>query len=123
MMSMEENRAEQKEALVALVSYNERLVKSMKGVVGELTGSREPDTDEYLQKILQGINWEVAVLNGTLSLINEKEERVNKENVNQKIICLSDAVVAKDDARIAKAMEELVPVFEELGQVAAEVAA
>lgn len=120
---MESTREEQREALEALASYNKRLVKGMRGVMQELSGHRVADTDEYLQKVLQGINWEIAVLNGTMTLINENGEKVNKENVNTKIMCLSEAVQAHNDVRIADAMADLVQVFEHLGQIAAEVAA
>ena len=62
---MEDNRAEQKEALEILLEFNERLVKNMKIVVKELSGQRLDDTDKFIKGIVDAINWEVQVVNGT----------------------------------------------------------
>lgn len=123
MRNMEYSIEEQKEALEVMAAYNKKLMKSMRGIVEELSGHRVDDTDEFLEKILQGINWEVSILNSTMPLINENSTRVDKEKVNARIISLGSAVAAKDDSKIAAAMRELLPVFEHIGEVASEVVA
>ena len=45
---MEDNRREEKEALKVLTEYSPKLLKSMRNVMEELHGNRQPDTDEYL---------------------------------------------------------------------------
>ena len=77
---MEDNRAEQKEALEILLEFNERLVKNMKIVVKELSGQRLDDTDKFIKGIVDAINWEVQVVNGTMELLNGGRQRVDKES-------------------------------------------
>lgn len=120
---METNRAEQKEALEVLVEFNERLVKNMKIIIKELSGQRLDDTDKFLNGIIDAINWEVQVMNGTMDLLNEQQERINKEQFNDKILELGKAIKDKDDSKMAAAIEALVPEFENLGAAAQEVTA
>lgn len=115
---MEDNRAEQREALEVLMEFNERLVKNMKIIVKELSGERLDDTDNFLKAIIDGINWEVQVVNGTMELLNEDEIRIHKEEINSKIVALGNAVAEKEDKKMAAAMNELIPVFETLGAAA-----
>ena len=107
---MEDNRKEQIEALEVLLEFNERLVKNMKIIVKELSGKRLDDTDKFLKSIVDAINWEIQVVNGTLEVINAGEERLDKE-----------AIKAKDDAAMAAEFQNVIPVFEKLGEIAAKV--
>ncbi|MCI9532828.1 MAG: molecular chaperone [Lachnospiraceae bacterium] len=118
---MEEIRAQQIEALEVLADYNERLVKSIGSVIGELEGDRKEDTDKFLDEIIKGINWEIGILNGTMSLINEGEVRVDKEEMNGSILNLSKALEGKVDKEMAEALQKALPMFEKLGQVAREI--
>lgn len=120
---MEDNRAEQREALEVLVEFNQRLVKNMNIIVKELSGQRMDDTDKFLKGITDAMNWEIEVVNGTMNLLNEGKERIQKENFNAEVIKLSDAVKAKDDAAMAEAFTRLIPIFEQLGTAAQEVTA
>ena len=116
---MEDNRKEQLEALEILKEFNVRLLKNMN--IKELSGERLDDTDVFLKGIIDGINWEVQVVNGTLSLLNEGKERIHKEVFNRKILALTDAASAKDDKKIAEAIKELIVEFEALGEAVEEV--
>lgn len=119
---MEDNRAEQVEALQALTEYNPRLVKAMKAVAGELKENRQPDTDEYMQAIVNGMNWEIQVLNGTLELVNEKSVQIDKAAANDLFVAFSDTYQAKDDAGIAEMLEtRVIPFFQELETIAADI--
>ena len=115
---MIENRAEQKEALETLLEFNERLLKNMRIVSKELSGARLDDTDIFLEDILKAINWEIQVLNGTMELLNEKEENVDKKAFNQVIVELNAAVEEKNDAKMAASFEAVIPLFEKLGEAA-----
>lgn len=115
------NRMEQKEALETLVEFNTRLINNMKIIVKELSGNRLDDTNVFLQDILNAINWEVQVMNGTMALLNEDVQYIDKEDFNEKIIALGNAVNAKDDAKMAEAFEQIIPLFEKLGERANEV--
>lgn len=120
---MEDNRAEQKEALEVLVEFNERLVKNMNIIIKELSGARLDDTDNFLKGIIDAINWEIQVMNGTMGLLNEGKERIEKEKFNAAVVELGNAVAAKDDSKMAEAFKKLVPEFENLGNAAKEVIA
>ena len=110
---MEDLRAQQIEALEVLGDYNERLMKSIHSVIKELDGDRKEDTDQFLDEIIKGINWEIGILNGTMELINEKEERIKKEDMNSGILKLSKALEGKVDKEMAKALEEALRAIEE----------
>lgn len=118
---MEDNRQEQLEALEVLTEFNERLVKNMTILVKELSGARLDDTDKFLKAIVDGINWEIQVVNGTMDVLNEGTSRVDKESFNQSIVSLSKAVESKDDAKMAVEFEKVIPVFRQLGVSAQEV--
>lgn len=118
---MEDIRAQQIEALEVFKDYNGRLVKSMNSIIPELEGDRKDDTDKFLDEIIKGINWEIGILNGTMELINEKEERINKEEINSSILKLSKALEGKKDSEIAASLKDTLPVFENFGKVAGDV--
>ena len=115
---MEDNRQEQIEALEILIEFNEKLVHNLPILVKELSGERLDDTDQFLKSVLDAMNWEIGVMNGTLSLLNEDEERINKEEFNKCVIAISDAYKAKDDAKLAEAIQAVQPYFEKLGAAA-----
>lgn len=112
---MEDNRKEQVEALEALKDYNPKACKALKEVIPELKGERKEDTQEYLDYIFKGVNWELQVVNGTMELLNEKEEQVSKEELNKIVSQINDAYMSKDDSKLAQVMEEaLLPFVERL---------
>lgn len=41
-------------------------------IVKELSGNRLEDTDKFLKAIVDAMNWEIAVMNGTMTLLNEE---------------------------------------------------
>ena len=118
---MEDIRAQQIEALEVLEDYNKRLMKSMQNIIPELEGDRKKDTDKFLDEIIKGINWEIGILNGTMTLLNEKKERIRKEDMNSSILKLSKEIKKKKDSEIAASLKETLPVFEEFGKAAGEV--
>lgn len=123
MKIMEDNRAEQKEALEVLIEFNERVLKNMKIVVKELSGERLEDTNNFLKGIVDAMNWEIQVVNGTMEMLNDGKERINKEEFNAAVLKFGDAIKDSDDTAMAKAIIELIPVFENLGAAAKEVIA
>ena len=110
---MEDNRREEKEALKVLTEYSPKLLKSMRNVMEELHGNRQPDTDEYLLSIIKGMNWEIQVLNGTMDYLNDKQA------ANNLFVNFSKIYQEKDDAKLAEAFEkEMIPFFEKLEEAA-----
>lgn len=119
---MENIREQQLEALQVLLDYSPKLLRGMKNVIAELRGGRQPDTDEYVRSVINGMNWEIEVLNGTLSLINEDSIRIQKEEANRLFVGFGETFNRKNDEEIASAMEtDLYPFFEKLEQIAMEI--
>lgn len=118
---MEDLRKEQKEALEVLVEFNGRVVKNLKILEKELSGQRLDDTDKFIKGIVDAINWEVQVMNGTMELLNENKERIDKVKYNEKLTEFSSAIEAKDDSRMAECVKALIPLFENLEIAAKEV--
>ncbi len=118
---MEDNRKEQVEALEVLVEFNERVTKNIKILIKELSGARLEDTNKFIKGIVDAMNWEIAVMNGTLSLLNEGKERIHKDEFNSYVIAVGNAISSKDDAKMAEAFTNVLPCFEALGPAAAEV--
>ena len=73
---MEDSREEQIEALKTLYEFNQRLLKNMRIVIKELSGERLDDTDNFVKGIIDAMNWEIEVMNGTMSVLNENEVRI-----------------------------------------------
>ncbi len=112
---MEDNRKEQVEALEALKDYNPKICKALKEIVPELRGEKKEDTQEYVDHIFRGVNWELQVINGTMELLNEKEEQVSKDALNEIVSQVNDAYTFKDDEKLARIIEdELLPFVEKL---------
>lgn len=120
---MEDNRTEQLEALETFVEFNDKVVHNIKILIKELAGARLEDTDTFMDSIVQSVNWEIQVMNGTMGVLNEGKERVKKEAVNEKIIMLSEALRRKEDAVLKEAFEKLLPALENAGAAAKEVLA
>lgn len=120
---MDDNRKEQIEALEVMVEFNERVLKNMKILINELSGARLDDTNKFIQSIVDAMNWEIEVMNGTMTLLNEGKERINKEAFNEHVIAVANAINAKDDAKMAEAFTNVFPYFEQLGEAAKEVLA
>ena len=118
---MEEQRKEQIEALEVFCNFNERFINNVHTLIKELEGKRKEDKDKFLEEIIKGINWEIGILNGTMTLINEKEEHIQKADFNNNILKLSKALQDKNDSKMAKALKEALPMFENLGKIAKEV--
>lgn len=119
---MADIREEQVEALEVLLDYSPKLLRGMKNVIEELKGNRQPDTDEYLMSVINGMNWEIEVLNGTMDLINEDAPRVDKEEANRMFVKFGEVFSRKDDREIAAVLEtELHPFFEKFEQYAGEI--
>ena len=82
---MEDNRAEQIEALEVLTEFNDRLVHNMEIIVKELKGERLDDTDQFLKGIVDAVNWEIQVVNGTLDTLNDGKVRVDKAVLTRRL--------------------------------------
>lgn len=111
-------REQQIEAIEVYLEYNKKLMNSINMLLSELREERKEDTDEFQKKIIEGLNWEIQILNGTLSLINQEEERINKNEVNQQILKLGEALKTEEDKKIADSFEnDILPQFRKIEKV------
>ncbi len=106
-----DNLKEQLEALEMAYEYIKKLEIGIVTVVPEIRTIKKDDTDEYLQKIIEGINWVIQVVNGTMDLLNQEKEVVNKEKVNEMILSLSEFLKDENDLLIAANLERSVLPF------------
>ncbi len=119
-MSADEIRVQQMEALQVVNEYIEKLIPSMETVIGELNGEKQEDTDAFLKQIIDGLNWVIEVFNGTMSLINEERQLMDKDAINREVVQLSEALIDKNDQRTATVLESgIVPFLKEFQTVSA----
>lgn len=112
---MENNRKEQLEAVKVLADFQDKFITNTEILIGELTTAKKEDTDQLLKSVTDAVNWEMGVLNGTLSLINEKEEVLSKNDINNAIMKLADALRTQEDRQIADALEkQLLPMLKKV---------
>lgn len=112
---MNDIRAQQIEALQAAKDYIPKLRNGIQNLYKELTQERLEDTDEYLNKVIEGVNWVIQVFNGTRDVINEKEEHIQKDIINDSVLKLNDALREKDDAKTADILlHEIAPFLQQM---------
>ena len=115
---MDGKRKEQLEALKVLRDFQDKFISNTEILIDELSTERKEDTDKLLKSVTDAVNWEVGVLNGTLSYVNEKEELLSKEEINRAIMEVAGALQAKGDKTIARALEkELLPMLKKVKDV------
>ena len=106
-----DNRKEQIEALETLSNFNKRILKNIPILADELSDKRLEDTDKFCKSTIDAINWEVQVMNGTMELLNEGKQRIDKAQFNKKITCLAEAIQLDSDEKLAEAFRQLQPQF------------
>jgi hypothetical protein len=100
----------QVEALQALTEYSPRFLNSLKAVHDELVIERKPDTDEFLDAIIKGMNWEIEVYNGTRELF-EGNGALDKDKANQAFVDFSAAFKRHDDDEMGRLLREMIIPF------------
>lgn len=94
------------EALETGVEYVKKLVPAIKEILSELRGEEKEDTIDFLNQLIDGINFVIEIVNATMGMINEKEEILNKDGIEEKVQLLNDGLSAKDNLKTAQALEE-----------------
>ncbi len=119
-MNAEVLRSQQIEVLQVVSEYIEKLIPNMETVAGELKGEKQEDTDEFLKQIIDGLNWVIEAFNGTMSLINEEREVIDKDELNREVLQLSEALIDHNDARAATVLESgILPFLKEFKSISA----
>lgn len=115
---MSNSKSEQIEALKVLGDFQDKFIANTEILISELKTSRKDDTDKLLNSVTDALNWEIGVLNGTLSFINEKEQLLSRDEINAAVTALAEALQTKEDMAIANALEDkLLPVLKKVKSV------
>lgn len=116
---MEDIRQQQIEALGMVAEYIEKLIPAMKEIIPELRGQELPDTKDFLNQQMDGLNFVIDIINGTMSLVNEKETILIKDNMEEKVQNLNRALGAQMNPQIADVLEaDILPFLDVFRQVA-----
>ena len=90
----------------------------MKAVHDELVIERKPDTDEFLDAVIKGMNWEIEVYNGTKELFSGNGD-LDKDNANAAFVDFSSAFKRHDDEEMGRLLREsIIPFFSALEEAA-----
>lgn len=111
---MGELTQEKKEAMEVMGEYLDKLIPGIEELAKELQFDRKPDTDEFLQKCIDGLNWVVEIYNRVSDVINGENVKIDKEDVNPAIMELGEALKSKEDLRIAEALRGVLPFLRKL---------
>ncbi len=102
---MEDIKVQQIEALKMADEYLRKLIPSMEEVIGELNGEEKEDTQEYLEQVIEGLNFMIDTFNVTMSLINEEKIVIDKDEINREVLNLSDAMISRNYRQAATVMD------------------
>ena len=116
---MDNSKDQQMEVLKTAMEYIDKLIPNMQIIICELRGKRQEDTDEFLNQILTGMNWVIETFNVTMDIINGDKMRIDKDQVNSRILELDKALKEKNDNRIADILETDVIPFLKLFKISA----
>lgn len=111
---MSELTQEKREAIEVMNEYLDKLIPSIEEAAQELEYGRKPDTDDFVKKCIDGLNWVIEIYNRVSDIINEKEEKINKEEINPIIMELGKALQNKDDLKIAEVLKGVIPFLKKI---------
>ena len=103
---MEQREQLQKEVLLELISYSEKLIPGVQILIDELKNGTKEDTGEFLNEIITGINWEIEVYNQCSALINSKSNYIDKKVMTEAVTHLGQSLSSGDNFLVATCFEE-----------------
>lgn len=111
-------RQQQIEAVNDMIAYNKKLVKAVQEIIIELKGMQQPDTEDLLNQIVEGINWEIQVVNGSIEYINEDNEIINMIEFDKAVNNHNEAINSGKDEAIADSFQvNILPFLLKIGNV------
>ncbi len=116
---MQETTREDKiEAIIGICRYDRKLIDALELLADDFRRGRETLPSELLGTVIQGINWTVEVLNQVMDVLNEGEEKIEKQMINDALVAFNDAFTSEDVEQIAQCIDaSLVPCLEQICQV------
>lgn len=103
---MEQREQLQREILLELITYSEKLIPGVQILIGELREDAKEDTGDFLNEIITGINWEIEVYNQCSALINSKSNYIDKKSMTEAVTNLGRSLNSGDNVQVANCLEE-----------------
>ena len=114
----ESTRQEKIEAIVGICQYDRKLIDALEDLADDLESGKETLPSELLRTIMQGINWTVEVLNQTMDVFNEGEEKLEKQMINDALAAFNEAFTSNDSNKITTAIRgSLLPCLERICEI------
>ncbi len=103
---MDEREQLQLEVLQELIRYSEKLIPAVSTMIGELRGNEQSDTGEFLNEIINGINWEIEVYNQCAPLLSASSTYIDRKAMITAVTNLGQSLGSGDNSRVATCLEE-----------------
>jgi len=103
---MDEREQLQREVLQELVSYSEKLIPALQTIIEELRGSEKEDTGEFLNEVINGINWEIEVYNQCAPLLNARSNYIDKKQMIAAVTSLGQSLGSGNNYVVADCFEQ-----------------
>lgn len=103
---MDEREQLQREALQELIQYSAKLIPAVQTIIEELQGNEQADTGEFLNEVINGINWEIEVYNRCAALINSKSSYIDKKAMIVAVTNLGQSLGSGHNQQVATCLEE-----------------
>ncbi len=103
---MDEREQLQREVLQELINYSEKLIPAVQTIIEELRGNEQADTGEFLNEVINGINWEIEVYNQCASLLNSKSSYIDKKTMIAAVTSLGQSLGSGDNRMVADCFEQ-----------------
>lgn len=102
---MDEREELQKTVLRELVKYSDSLIPALQIMIDELRAGNLEDTEDFLNDVINGINWEIEVYNQCAGLINERSSYIDKKSMIRAVQHLGIALNSEDQLVVADVFE------------------
>ncbi|MGN0318150.1 MAG: hypothetical protein ACI4E1_09505 [Lachnospira sp.] len=118
---MDEIREQQLEVLQNVIPYSERVLAAIDDVIEQLQSGKHDA--EFINQILEAINWIIEVYNGTKTLVNPEGNALDESLIKAGITSLERTRKFKDDAGIADSLYQIGLFIKKFHDVASEISA
>ena len=112
---MDEREQLQHNIMKDLISYSDDLIPALQMLIKELRGSELEDTAEFLNEVINGINWEIEVYNQCAAVINERSSYIDRKAMVTAVKNLGMSLSNGDSEMIADCLEtDFIPFLNKL---------
>lgn len=94
------------DVLKEMIAYSDNLIPALQEMITELRTEERQDTEEFLNEIIAGINWEIEVYNQCATLLNEKSSYIDKKAMIAAVRNLGTSLGSRDKEQIAECFEK-----------------